>query len=283
MFRKLVALLPVAAALIAASDAHGFTMDNYGAGVDKDADEWDAPTVAPHASCESLMLYLADAPADATKLRRYRFTGTCVLNVAREKKAAKMVKLEVLVDAEYHPGLKRASERLTVKHPDVSLDLSTWATCPADPFVGTNVTCTDKGMGATKWDKFINKDDAPFARQRATPGMVAAAAATFDKAKQRGATNLDFFKAPSIFRLQPPGKSAVGAESYVTFDVTGASGMCPSEVDFGDGSKQTMIVWGMDPFQHQTKHAYKKPGYYKVTARSLPGCEGEAIAYKLVK
>ena len=37
------------------------------------------------------------------------------------------------------------------------------------------------------------------------------------------------------------------------------------------------------PFMTQLQHKYEKPGFYKVSARTLPGCSGEAIAYALVK
>ncbi len=285
MFRKLLTLFPVVAfTVFTAPDSDACcALDVYGTAVNPDPDDWNAPKEAPHAKCKSLMLYLADAPADPAKVRRYRFTGTCQLNVARQGKLPKMMDFDVEIDAEYHPRLKRASERLAVKHPDITLDLSTWATCPSDPFVGTAVVCTDKGMGATKWDKFINKDDAPFAHQRATQLQVDAAASRFAKAKQAGATDADFFKAPAIFRLQPLPKHKAGEEQLVTLESKGAAGMCPSEVDYGDGTKERLVIWGMSPFAHQTKHTWSKPGFYKVTARSLAGCTGEALVYVLVK
>ena len=36
------------------------------------------------------------------------------------------------------------------------------------------------------------------------------------------------------------------------------------------------------PYQYVVDHAYAKPGFFKVAVRTLPGCEGEHIAYALV-
>lgn len=285
MFRKFLALVPVlAAAALAAPGASATTLDPYGTAVNPDPDDWNAPKEAPYATCHSLMLYLADLPADAARTRRYRFTGTCKINVAREGKLAKMVELEVLVDGEYSPKMKRASERVTVKHPDISLDLTTWATCATDPFVGTNVVCTDKGMGATKWDKFINKDSAPIARQRATQAQADDAANRWAKAKAKGATDADFYKAAEAFRIQPLGGTKAGSEKYMYLEVKGGGGVCPAEFDFGDGTpKEKIIVWSTDPYLHYVKHTYAKPGFFKVSVRPLPGCTSEPFTYALVK
>lgn len=283
MLRKLFAALPLAACFIVATGASATTLDPYGTGKNADPDDWNAPLVAPSTVCQSLMLYLADAPSDATSMRRYRFTGTCTINTARQGKLAKMKTVEVLVDAEYSPTMKRASERVVVQDPDLGVNLSTWATCPSDPFVGTNVTCTNKGMGANKFDKFINKEDAPFARQRATASQVAVANQKWAKAKQLGATSL--WDKTQIHGLSPIAKSNAGQGTQIVLNLKGGTLVCPSELDFGDGTKEKMIVWSSNigPGQQITEHKYAKPGFYKVTVRSLPGCEGEHLAYALVK
>jgi hypothetical protein len=283
MIRKLAALLPLAAAAIAAADAGATTLDTWGTGA-SDTD-WNAPKIAPSSHCRSLMLYLADVPADSMGMRRYRFTGTCTINTARQGKLARMKTVEVLVDAEYSPRLKRASERVVVQDPDLGVKLSTWATCPTDPFVGTGVVCTDKGMGANKFDKFINKEDAPFARQRATASQVAAAQQKFAQAKQRGATAASFWVNPTLQGVSPIAKSTHGQGTQVIVNAQGGAGMCPTELDFGDGTKQTIILWSpnVGPYQHQVSHVFSKPGFYKVTARTLPGCSGGHLAYALVK
>src|SRR5262249_49183603 len=157
----------------------------------------------PNTQCQSLMLYLADLPANANMARRYRFTGTCSINTAPEGKLAKMKTLNVLVDAEYSPGMKRASEHVVVQDPDFGTELNTWATCPSDPFVAAGVTCTNKGMGANKWDKFINKDDAPFARQRATPSQATAASNKWALARQKGAAPGAFWETTKLASVPP--------------------------------------------------------------------------------
>lgn len=283
MIRKLAALLPVAAALIAAADATATTLDTSGTG--HDDSDWNAPKIAPSTHCQSLMLYLADVPEDPNGMRRYRFTGTCTINTAPARKLAKMKTVEVLVDAEYFPRMKRASERVLVQDPDLGVSLSTWATCPSDPFSGTGVVCTDKGMGANKFDKFINKDDAPFARQRATTAQVAAAKKKFADAKQRGATAASFYVNPTLDGISPIRKSTSGQAAQVIVNVKGGAGMCPTELDFGDGTKSKIILWSpnVGPYQHQVDHVFSKPGFYKVQARTLPGCSGGHLAYALVK
>ncbi|MFO0742084.1 MAG: hypothetical protein U0270_39665 [Labilithrix sp.] len=284
MFRKLFALLPLAACLISAN-ASAVSVDQYGTGTDPDPDDWNAPKVAPSTVCQSLMLFLADVPNDATSMRRYRFTGTCTINTARQGKLPKMKTVDVLVDAEYSPRLKRASERVVVKDPDLGMELSTWATCPNDPFVGTSAACTNKGMGANKFDKFINKDDAPFAHQRASASQVSVASQKWALAKQRGATPTSFYEKVQVHGLVPIAKTTAGTNAQVILNLKGGAGYCPSELDFGDGTKQRMLLWSSNigPYQHTVEHAFAKPGFYKVTLRSLPGCEGEHLAYALVK
>jgi hypothetical protein len=231
------------------------------------------------------MLYLADAPAATTALRKYRFTGTCTFNTAREGKVARMKTVEVLVDAEYHPGLKRASERIVVQDPDFGVTFSTWATCPLDPFSTYAVVCGNKGMGANKFDKFINVEDVPFATNRATKGQVDYAASVFKKAQTLGAPANGFWQNPAIDGFQPISKSTSGSQTQIFLNIKGGAGMCPTEVDYGDGTKQPIILWSSNaqPFKYYLAHTYAKPGFYKVTARARPGCSGEHLAYALVK
>lgn len=263
MNRPVLALLPLAAALFVSFDAGAFGMPKF----ETNGTNPYANQVAPSTVCDSLSLYLADVPADATKTRRYRFTGTCTLNVAKEGQAPIMKTVDVLLDAEYMPKMRRASERVVVQHPDLGVELSTWATCPADPFVA-KVACTDKGLGANKFDKFISREDAPFAKNRATAGQV-------QSAMQRlGDNGAKFWANPTFGRIQPIGAAKAGASTQVKIDAVGGAGVCPVELDFGDGSKARVKVWEQQPFTHAVTHAFAKPGAYKVTARTLPGCVG---------
>lgn len=283
MFRKLTALLPVVTCLLVATDASAVTLDPYGSGVD-DTD-WDAPKIAPSSHCKSLQLYLADVPAIPTAVRRYRFTGECTINVAREGKVAKMRTLPVVINSEYSPGMKRASETVIIQDPDFGTTLSTWATCSSDPFVGTNVACTNKGMGANKWNKFISKEDAPFTRQRATESQVALAVQHWADARQRGAAAGSFYDTSKLAGVPPVAKQFLGESSVIFVNVQGGSGYCPAEIDFGDGKKEPIILWSPNtgPFQHQIEHRYAAKGFYKIQVQARPGCTGDALVYALVK
>ena len=282
MLRKLAAIVPFLGLAIMSTDAHAIGFDASGSGTNPN--DWDAPKVAPRTACFSLMLYAADVPAEANKTRRYRFTGECTMNVAREGKRANMRTFPVLVDAEWSPLMKRASERVVVQDPDLGIEFSTWATCTADPFTAPGIdwngqNCKDKGMGAHKFSAFISRDDAPFATGRANKAQV-------DVAVSRvGANKAKLWQNPSITRIQPTGIRLANDPGHITIEVAGGVGICPMEVDFGDGEKHTLRVWGSaegHPFVHQVQHTFKKPGAFKVTARALPGCSGEALVYAIV-
>ncbi len=274
MLRKLAALLPLAS-LFVAGGARALPIDHYGLG--EPTDDRDAPKVAPSTACNTLMLYAAVATSGDATADKYRFTGQCTFNVAPKGKRAVMKTVDVLIDAEWHPRLKRASERVVVKHPDLGVEFSTWATCPADPFVAPNVACTDKGMGANRFEMFISREDAPFAKNRANASQVAAAIAAV------GANAAKIWENPTISRIRPIGAQAVGARTPIWIDVAGGAGMCPMEIDFGDGTKEKLIVWAQKPFSHVVEHAFTKPGALWVKARALPGCSGEGTVVAIVK
>jgi hypothetical protein len=283
MLRTLAALVPFLALAAVSSDAHAIGFDAHGTGVDSDPDNWDAPKVAPHTACKSLSLYAADVPVEANKTSRYRFTGECTINVARKGKRAVMREVDVLIDAEWSPLLKRASERVVIQDPDLGVSFSTWATCTADPFVANNIAfvttgCKDKGMGANKFSAFISKEDAPFATAR---GFNQASAAT----SRVGANKAKLWENPSITRVKPVGIRTINDPVYFTVEVASGAGICPIEMDFGDGEKHRLLLWGSEgtPFAHQVKHTFAKPGAFKVTAKSLPGCTGEALVYAIIK
>lgn len=282
MLRKLAAIVPFLGLAIMSTDARAIGFETHGTG--QNPNDWDAPKVAPRTACRTLMLYAADAPADASKMRRYRFTGECTMNVAREGKRAVMRTVPVLVDAEWFPRMMRASERVVVQDPDLGIEFSTWATCTADPFTASGLSwnsqnCKDKGMGAHKFSAFISRDDAPFATGRATKAQVDAAVSKV------GANQAKLWQNPSITRIHPIAMRKVNDPAYINIDVAGGAGICPMEVDFGDGEKHKLILWGSegDPFSHQVKHTFTKPGAFKVTARALPGCSGEALVVAIVK
>jgi hypothetical protein len=283
MLRKLVALVPFFALAVVSSDAHAIGFDPYGSGVDSDPNHWDAPKVAPRTACKTLSLYAADVPAEANKTARYRFTGECTINVAREGKRAVMRDVDVLIDAEWSPLLKRASERVVVQDPDLGVTFSTWSTCTADPFVVGNLNfgttnCKDKGMGAHKFTAFISREDAPFATAR---GFNQGASAT----SRVGANKAKLYVNPSITRVAPIGGRNVNEPISIKVEVASGAGICPMEMDFGDGEKQRVRVWGPEgtPFAHQVTHTFTKPGAFKVTAKALPGCTGEGLVYAIIK
>ena len=275
MLRKLALLAPLASLFLAAGDARAIGFDEHGSGTDPN--DWDAPKVAPSTACHTLMLYAAVAAPGDTTVDKYRFSGECTFNVAPQGKRAVMKTVPVLVDAEWHPKLKRASERIVVKHPDLGVELSTWATCASDPFVAPNVACIDKGMGANRFEMFISREDAPFAKNRANASQVAAANAAV------GANAAKIWENPTISRIRPIGAQAVGARTPIWIDVAGGAGMCPMEIDFGDGTKEKLIVWAQKPFSHVLEHAFTKPGALWVKARALPGCSGEGTVVAIVK
>jgi hypothetical protein len=289
MSRKLLALvLPFAAAVLGAGDSSAcpscFQLDRNGTGTPDP--NYQPPKVAPRTQCQSLSVYLADVPADAKAMRKYRFTGTCTINVRPPNMTALMKTVDVLIDAEWHPGLKRASERVVVQDPELGVSFSTWATCSLDPFAVFGAACANKGMGANKFDQYISVDDVPFAANRSTKAQIDGAALMFQTAKDRGAPANSIFQNPAIGSLGPIPKSVAGTDSIVTLKISGGAGVCPMELDYGDGKKGPLPVWNksaLSPFFTQLQHKYEKPGFYKVTARSLPGCSGEAIAYALVK
>jgi hypothetical protein len=292
MFRKYLALLPIAAFTAAAfvsdtSDACISCWQLETGGTGKDDPNYHPPKVAPRTQCQSLKLYLADVPADPKAMSKYRFTGTCTFNVRPPNMTALMKTVEVLVDGEWHPGMSRASERVVVQDPEFAVSFSTWATCTRDPFANYGAACTNKGMGSNKFDQYISVDDVPYAANRVTlKSQVDSAVNMFQKAKARGAAANSFFQTPEVGSLGPIPKTASGTDSIVTLKISGGAGVCPMELDYGDGKKGPLPVWStssVDPFFMQLQHKYEKPGFYKVTARSLPGCSGEAIAYALVK
>lgn len=283
MLRTLLALPFVALAILSSTDARAIGFDPYGSGTDSDPNHWDAPKVAPRTACKSLMMYAADVPVEANKTSRYRFTGECTINVAREGKRASMRTVEVLVDAEWSPLMKRASERVVVQDPDIGMSFSTWATCTADPFVaGTldfnRTNCKDKGMGAAKFTAFISRDDAPFATAR---GYNQAASAN----DRVGANKAKLWENPKITSIKPIGIRKTNESIPIHVEVAGGAGICPLEIDFGDGEKRNLLLWGSEgtPFSHQVQHTYTKPGAFKVTARAVPGCSGDALVYAIIK
>jgi len=289
MSRSLLVLVAFAAAALGSgiSDAcpSCFQLDQTGTG--KPDPNYQPPKVAPRTQCQSLKLYLADVPADPKAMRKYRFTGTCTFNVRPPTMTALMKTVDVLIDGEWHPGMNRASERVVVQDPELGVSFSTWATCTRDPFANFGAACVNKGMGANKWEQYISVDDVPYGANRVTlKSQVDSAARMFQTAKDRGAPANSFFQTPAIGSLGPIPRSVAGTDSIVTLKVAGGTGVCPMELDYGDGTKGPLPVWSnstIDPFMTQLPHKYEKPGFYKVTARSLPGCSGEAVAYALVK
>ncbi len=274
MFRKLVALVPFLGLFVGSPDASAVGLDTGGTAAPR---PWDAPTVAPRTACGWLMLYAADKPSNPSKTWRYRFTGECTINVAKQGQRAAMRTVDVLIDAEWNPGMKRAFERVVVQHPELGVTFSTSATCTVDPFVTFGAACTDRELGANKFEAFISKADVPFASNRATAAQVAAA----DKAVGDNANKL--WANPTIARVHPIGIVQAGTKQTIRVDVVGGAGLCPMELDYGDGSKEKLIVWAQDPFSHWIEHTFTKPGAMKVTARALPGCSGDGFVYAFVK
>lgn len=231
------------------------------------------PKAVPATQC-MLAPYAAFAKPGDNELDTYVLSGHCNINVAPATKDPVVQKVKVRVESEWSPGLKRASEKMTVIHPDKSFSFYTWATCPSDPFIaGANVTCKDQGMGGDDFSLFLNKEDAPFARNRVSSAVVAPLTARVSSRAQ--AREMGVIKS-----VQVPAEGFVGQKISAKTLFTGGPGACPMEVDFGDGHVVSTVS-SDQPTYDLMDHVYAKTGYYTVKARSLPGCYGEATSAKI--
>ncbi len=265
MSKKLATVIPFLGLLLA-SNAHAVGLDTNGSSTAKAKP---AP-VAPATDCATLALYAADTSPDEGHLQRYRFTGECRINIAPAGKTPVLKTVPVLINAEWFPKMKRASESVVIQDPDLGVELSTWATCPRDPFVERNVPCTSPGIGSNKFSAFLRSEDVPFARGRTTASFAKSATSKV------GVDANKLYAPVQIAGFQPPGTRTVGAMSSFLIDVTGGIRLCPMRIDFGDGTVERLRVEDDNKGTHIVNHAYAKPGTYKLTARSLPGCTGQS-------
>lgn len=231
------------------------------------------PKAVPATQC-MLVPYAAFAKSSDNQLDTYVLSGHCNINVAPANKDPVVQKVKVRVESEWSPGLKRASEKMTVIHPDKTFSFYTWATCTADPFIaGANATCKDQGMGGDDFSLFLNKEDAPFARNRVSSAVIAPLTAQVTTRAQ--VREMGVIKAVEV-----PAEGAAGVKITAKTLFTGGPGACPMEVDFGDGHV-VQTVSSDQPTYDLMDHVYAKSGYYAVKSRALPGCYGEATSSKI--
>lgn len=248
--------------------AHAIGFDTYGNSSAKPP-----PKVAPATQC-SLDLYAAYAKNKTDKeLDTYAFSGTCDINVAPEGSKPVVQNVKVRIVSEWSPKMRRASELVTVIHPDKTVQFSTWATCNKDPFlpsVPSEIYCTEQNMGANSFSYFLRKEDVPFSRMRANELLAGAFTA---RVKSRAEVS-------TIGKLTtvtvPSARVNVPITTTIAFD--GGPNACPAEVDFGDGSPREKLMFANYGDLQLTKHVFTKPGSYKVKAKALPGCSGEVSA-----
>jgi len=256
------------------SVAHAIPTDPYG------TKPWRTqpkpPRVTPATHCV-VGNYAAFAnPAD-TELDSYMFSGWCDVNVAPEDKDPVMQKVNVQIESEWSPKMKRASERVKIVHPDKSFEFSTWATCDKDPFImGANAACKDQGMGGPDFSLFIRREDAPLSKSRVDASRVAQYTSRVTARTQiRNVGTIQKIETSTPQRM-------VGQEAEVKTTFNGGPGACPMQIDFGDGYVQQAFT-SEEANADLASHPYKKPGLYTVKAKALPGCSGEAVVKVEVK
>lgn len=253
--------------------AHGVPLDTYG------TQSWRTkppPKVVPSTHCTALPYAAFANPADAA-VDAYMFSGWCNINVAPEGQNPVMQKLEVQVEAEWSPKMKRASERVKLVHPDKTVTFSTWATCDKDPFLlGAAAVCKDQGMGGQDFSMFIRREDAPLAESRVPADRVATfTSRVTSRAQLRQTGTIKSVELQST-------ELNVGKPVAVKTTFAGGPGSCPMQIDFGDGYVQQSFNSEQSTFD-LASHPYTKPGTYTITARPLPGCSGKASVEVIVK
>lgn len=274
MSKKLAALFPLAALMMAATDAGAVALDTGGGRTGAPP----PPKVAPKTACgEMIRLYAADADPAGSRMNRYRFAGVCHINVAPAGRQPRMAVVNVLIDAEWFPKMNRASERVVIDHPDLATTFTTWATCTRDPFLFDYAGCADQGIGANKYSMFLRTGDVPFARGRAPK------ADAIRYTEKAGADAKQLFAPVKIDRIRQPAMQEAGTLGSIMVEVSGGVRLCPMEMDFGDGHRQRLRVESENKSFHLFNHTYDKPGVYTIKARALPGCTGEASVVVIVK
>lgn len=231
------------------------------------------PKVAPATQC-TLAPYGAFANKGDEELDTYVLSGDCNINLAPANKNPIVQKVKVRVESEWSPKLKRASERMTIIHPDKTFSFYTWATCSTDPFIaGAQATCKDQGMGGDDFSLFLRKEDAPFAKSRVS-------SATIPSLTARVASRAQVREMGVIRSIEVPSEGIAGQKIIAKTTFAGGPGACPMEVDFGDGHVIS-TVRSDQPTYDLMDHVYAKSGSYTVKARALPGCYGEATSARI--
>lgn len=226
---------------------------------------------APASECTVLSYAAFANPADDAA-DAYMFSGSCKMNVAPAGKPPVMQKINVQIEGEWSPKMKRASEIVKLVRPEGTREMSTWATCDANPFLmGQAATCKDQGMGGKDFSLFVRKEDAPLAKSRVNPAQVAALTARAESRARLRYVGL----IKSLVLL--PDQAPVDQETTARVSFVGGAAACPMTIDFGDGYVRTAISPD-EATLTLAGHAYKKPGTYDVVATALPGCSGTASA-----
>jgi hypothetical protein len=122
-------------------------------------------------------------------------------------------------------------------------------------------------MGAHKFALFISREDAQV--QLANDAV--------------GPNGAKIWENPTITKVRVIGYQVAGTKNPVYTDVAGGAGRCPMEIDFGDGTKEKLLIHAQKPFTHVVEHAFTKPGALWLKARALPGCNREGTVVAIVK
>lgn len=147
--------------------------------------------VRPDVACDLKLVAANVNLASAQGMDKYTFEGECQLPLATYEQAkaianggsgkALTAKLKVRVQAEWFERMHRGSELVQVLSPDwikkfpvMATPFSTWATCDKDPFVQKSASCKDQGVGGDKFAPYIDLNDVPLAKGKATPAQAQA-------------------------------------------------------------------------------------------------------------
>jgi hypothetical protein len=206
----------------AAANAHAVGLDSSGTG---SGNPKPTPTpVAPSTIC-NVSLQSADVDYNSTQgMDKYKFTGSCKINVNPPGQPVNLQNVSVTVEAEWYEKMHRASEKVSAA-PPLQVTFYTWATCNVDPFVTPGAACSDQGMGANKYSLYIKKEDAPFTRGKTTKAAAQAKTPIEIKPPQQQADNT---KAPTV---NAPANNATVNANAIQVKITPAANTTVKKFD----------------------------------------------------
>lgn len=224
----------------------------------------------PPAMTCTLFNYAAFADPANDQADGYMFSGFCGVNVAPAGKPPVTEVVETVVEGEWSPKLKRASEIVKFTRAGATTQFSTWANCDANPFLsGAPPACRAQGMGGTDFNLNIRREHAPLARGFVNPARVATLTAA--AGSRSGMRSVGVIKSLEVVPLQP----RVGETTTLRAVFEGGPAACPMVFEFGDGLTRNAITTE-DPTSASVQYVYRASSTVKVTARALPGCSGSA-------